>query len=360
MKQKLAIIGTNGLPGRYGGWDQLLNHLTLLLNEKYEIVVYTSSFNAVKGLKEYNGAKIKIIPLKANGIQSVLYDGVSMFDACLKYDILLVLGTSGCIFLPIIKLFNKKVILNPDGAEWKRGKWNKYIKSFLKLSESLGVKLSNLVVADNVVIQNYLKEEYNKDSVLIEYGGDHVKNIVLRPETKSKYNIDDKTYAFKVCRIEPENNIDLILEAFENSKLKLILIGNWNFSNYGKTLREKYIHCENLSLLDPIYEQSTLDELRSNCGIYVHGHSVGGTNPSLVEAMNLGLCCVVYGVDYNIETTENSAIYFNNKTELKNIIDSFVNNKIDTQKIGNDLKSVALERYTWNNIINKYEKLFNN
>lgn len=358
MKQKLAIIGTNGLPGRYGGWDQLLNHLTSSLSDKYEIVVYTSSYNAVKGLKEYNGAKIKIIPLKANGIQSVLYDGVSMFDACLKYDILLVLGTSGCIFLPLIKLFNKKIILNPDGAEWKRGKWNKYIKSFLKLSERLGVKLSDIVVADNIVIQNYLKEEYSKDSVLIEYGGDHVKNIALKSETKLKYDIEDKSYAFKVCRIEPENNIDLILEAFRDLKLKLVLIGNWNFSTYGKTLRDRYNDCENLLLLDPIYEQTILDELRSNCGIYVHGHSVGGTNPSLVEAMNLGLCCIVYGVDYNIETTENSAIYFNNVDDLKNAVNFFIDNKIDALKIGNDLKTLALKRYTWDNIISKYEKLF--
>lgn len=358
MKQKLAIIGTNGLPGRYGGWDQLLNHLTLMLSDKYEIVVYTSSYNAVKGLKEYNGAKIKIIPLKANGIQSVLYDGVSLFDAGLKYDILLVLGTSGCIFLPFIKLFNKKIILNPDGAEWKRGKWNKYIKSFLKLSERFGVNFSTIIVSDNIVIKNYLKEEYNKDSVLIEYGGDHVKKIALQSETKIKYDIQNKSYAFKVCRIEPENNIDLILQAFENSKLKLILIGNWNFSNYGKDLRNKYSSCKNLLLLDPIYDQSTLDELRSNCGIYVHGHSVGGTNPSLVEAMNLGLCCAVFGVDYNIETTENLAIYFNDEDDLKNIINSFIDNIIDAEKVGNDLKSLALKRYTWDTIIGKYEKLF--
>ncbi|MFA9186495.1 DUF1972 domain-containing protein [Flavobacterium magnesitis] len=358
MKKKIAVIGTNGLPGRYGGWDQLLNHLSLMLSDKYEIIVYTSSYNAVKGLKVYNGAKIKIIPLKANGAQSVLYDGISMLDACFKYDVLLVLGTSGCIFLPLIKLFNKKIVLNPDGAEWKRGKWNKYIKSFLKLSEKLGVKLSDVIIGDNVVMQEYLKKEYNKDSVLIEYGGDHVQNVELSTEAKNKYKIEDRKYAFKVCRIEPENNIDLILEAFKDSKLTLILIGNWNFSSYGKEIRNKYRDFKNLMLLDPIYEQKTLDELRSNCGIYIHGHSVGGTNPALVEAMNLGLCCVAFGVNYNIETTENSAIYFNNENDLKKIIDSFINNKIDTQKIGNELKSLALKRYTWDNIISKYEKLF--
>ena len=358
IKKKIAIIGTNGLPGRYGGWDQLLNHLTYSLSDKYEIVVYTSSYTAIKGLKEYNGAKIKIIPLKANGAQSVLYDGISIIDACFKYDILLILGTSGCIFLPLTKIFNKKIILNPDGAEWKRGKWNKYIKAFLKLSERLGVNLSDTVIADNAVIQEYLKKEYGKDSVLIEYGGDHVLTVDLSSVAKNKYQIEDRKYAFKVCRIEPENNIDLILEAFKDSKLILVLIGNWNFSNYGVELRKKYNNFENLRLLDPIYEQNTLDELRSNCGIYIHGHSVGGTNPSLVEAMNLGLCCVSYGVDYNIETTENSALYFNSVTDLKAIVNDFLDGKIDAQLIGSNLKSIAIKRYTWDNIISKYDKEF--
>ena len=357
--KKIAIIGTNGLPGRYGGWDQLLNHLTNSLSEKYEIIVYTSSYNAVKGLKEYNGAKLKVIPLKANGIQSVLYDGISMLDASFKYDILLVLGTSGCIFLPIIKLFNKKIILNPDGAEWKRGKWNYLIKSFLKLSETFGVKLSSVVVADNVVIQNYIKEKYNRNSELIEYGGDQVINEPLSSKTAEKYNIIEKKYAFKVCRIEPENNINLILEAFKETTLKLILIGNWNFSKYGIELRKKYIKFENLILLDPIYDQRTLDELRSNCGLYIHGHSVGGTNPSLVEAMNLGLCCVVFNVDYNRETTENSALYFKDNQELKNIISDFLNEKINTELTEQKLKNIAIRRYKWKNIVDKYDQLFN-
>jgi glycosyltransferase involved in cell wall biosynthesis len=357
-KKKIAIIGTNGLPGRYGGWDQLLNHLTSSLSDKYEIIVYTSSYNAVKGLKEYNGAKLTIIPLKANGFQSVLYDGVSMLDACLKYDILLVLGTSGCVFLPLTKVFNKKIILNPDGAEWKRGKWNYLVKSFLKLSEKLGVILSDIVVADNIVIQDYIKEKYSKNSVLIEYGGDHVINESLSLETAQKYDIERKKYAFKVCRIEPENNIDLILEAFKDAKLKLILIGNWAFSKYGVDLKDKYKSFDNLVLLDPIYDQRTLDELRSNCGVYVHGHSVGGTNPSLVEAMNLGLCCAVFDVNYNRETTENAALYFSNIQELKNLTSDFLNNKINSELIGSNLKSIANKRYTWESIINKYEQLF--
>ncbi|HUH33988.1 MAG TPA: DUF1972 domain-containing protein [Daejeonella sp.] len=358
MKIKIGIIGTNGLPGRYGGWDQLLNHLTSNLRDRFSFIVYTSSHDAVEGLEEYNGARLKIIKLKANGMQSVLYDAVSMLHAAFKYDVLLVLGTSGCIFLPLIKLFNKKVILNPDGAEWKRGKWSKPVKWFLKVSEEFGIKYSDVVIADNKIIQQYIAATYSKPAELIEYGGDNAAFVPMSAETALKYNIEPGNYAFKVCRIEPENNIDLILESFKNSTLKFILIGNWNFSNYGKNLRLQYKEYANLYLLDPIYDQKTLDELRGNCGLYIHGHSVGGTNPSLVEAMNLGLCCVVYNVDYNRETTENQALYFNDSDELTKVLNEYEKGRVNTGLYRERMKEIAERRYFWDLIVEKYAKLF--
>lgn len=357
--KKIAIIGTNGLPGRYGGWEQLLNHLTYQLQDEYSITVYTSKYNAIEGIKEFNGAKIKIIPLKANGVQSIPYDIISMIDATIhKFDILLILGTSGCIFLPFLKPFTKKLILNIDGAEWKRGKWNNFAKWFLKISEKLGVAFSDVVISDSKVIQDYVFDTYNKKSELIEYGGDNVKFVDLFNETSIKYDIKKKSYAFKVCRIEPENNLDMILEAFSKIDFKIIIIGNWNNSEYGKNLRNIYLKYRNLILLDPIYEQEILDELRGNCALYIHGHSVGGTNPSLVEAMSLKLCCIVYNVSYNVETTENKALYFSNSNELSNLINLYKSGSIDSDEYGNNLYEIAKKRYVWSIIVEKYRKLF--
>lgn len=361
MKKKtIAIIGTNGLPGRYGGWDQLMNNLTSDLRDEFNFTVYTSSYNAVEGVKEVNGAKIKIINLKANGWQSVPYDVVSLFDASLKYDILLILGTSGCIVLPLVRLFRKKLILNPDGAEWKRGKWNTPVKLFLKFSEYIGIKFANRVVADNKVISQYIENTHGKKPALIEYGGDNAKFVTLKDETERQYKIKKGKYAFKVCRIEPENNIDLILDAFSKVSMKLILIGNWEFSDYGKKLRNSYADQDNMQLLDPIYHQETLDELRSNCGLYIHGHSVGGTNPSLVEAMNLGLCCLIYDVDYNRETSENKALYFKDREQLIELVGLFQQNKLDTAKICMEMSTVASRRYKWSKIVQKYREVFLN
>lgn len=357
-KKEIAIIGTNGLPGRYGGWDQLLNHLTINLRESFSFVVYTSSYNAVRGLKEYNGAKLKVIPLKANGMQSILYDAISLFHAALFYDILLVLGTSGCIFLPFIRLFGKKIILNPDGLEWKRGKWSKPVQKFLLISEKFGIKYSDVIIADNKKIQEYIYEVYKKDSILIEYGGDNAAYIPMSKETENKYSIESNKYAFKVCRIEPENNIDLILEAFINSQLTFLLVGNWNNSRYGRNIRLKYSGYKNLKLLDPIYDQQCLDELRGNCLVYIHGHSVGGTNPSLVEAMNLGLICVVFNVEYNVETTENSALYFDSTFELLKVLKDIETGKVDIIRYKTKMEEIGKRRYTWNRITEKYAEVF--
>ena len=359
MKRKVGIIGTNGLPGKYGGWDQLVNHITKNLKDDFSFIVYTSYATADPDIKEYNGAKLKIVHFKANGIQSIPYDIVSMLYAIITCDVLFICGTSGCIFLPFIRLFGKKIVLNPDGQEWKRKKWSKPVQWFLKLSESVGIKFSTVIVADNVKIQEYILDNYKKHSSLIEYGGDHVINLDLSTKTANKYDISNGKYAFKVCRIEPENNIHLILEAFKIKKnIDLLIIGNWNFSDYGRDLKNRYQRYENLKLIDPIYDQHTLDELRSNCGLYIHGHSVGGTNPSLVEAMNLRLCIVAFNVDYNIETTENSALYFKGEKELLKILDDFENNFIDLEKYKNKMKEIALRRYRWSLITDKYAKVF--
>lgn len=359
MKISVSIIGSNGLPGRYGGWDQLMNHLTDRLKNSISFTVYTSSHNAVPGLTHFNDAKIRVVKLKANGIQSIPYDGFSIFESVFKRrDVLLILGVSGCIFLPFARIFSKKIILNIDGAEWKRGKWNWFIKYFLKISEAVGVLFSDIVIADNEVIKNYVFEKYGKKSELIAYGGDHVKRIQMSSKAMHAYNISPKKYAFTVCRIEPENNIQLILEAFANVDLTLVIIGNWNNSNFGVELRQKYKYFKNMRLLDPIYDQERLDEIRGNCMLYIHGHSVGGTNPSLVEAMSLALPCIAFDVSYNKETTESKAVYFSSVQELLVSINLLTNDENGRNKVAKDMLEVASRRYRWSNIVESYKVLF--
>ena len=306
-------------------------------------------------MDEYKGARLKYVPLKANGVQSIPYDIISMMRSISGYDAVLVLGVSGCIFLPIFKLFcRKKVIVNIDGLEYRRAKWKGWVKRFLKLSEKIAVRFADVIITDNKGIQDYVLQEYKKETTLIAYGGNHA--LIDTPQEREaeimkQYGLEKGNFSMCVCRIEPENNCHLTLEAFKNNKEKLVFIGNWNRNGYSKKLKEEYGGCSNIILLESIYDLDILYTLRKNTRFYIHGHSAGGTNPSLVEAMFFGRPILSFDVIYNRETTGNKAHYYKSIEELQEL----VSQKVDNGKV---LQKIAQERYTWAQIASEYEALY--
>lgn len=159
--KRLAIIGSHGLPPRYGGFETFADNLVKSLNSIFDISVYCSSRDYQHKKPSYNGAKLIYLPLKANGIQSIFYDILSILHALRYADVLLVLGVSGCIIFPFLRIFsNKKILVNIDGLEWSRDKWSRIAKTFLKLSERLAIRYASAVIVDNEEIQRYAMEEY--------------------------------------------------------------------------------------------------------------------------------------------------------------------------------------------------------
>jgi len=358
-KKKIAIIGTVGVPANYGGFETLAEHLIEDLGQKHNITVYCSGKKYPKSerVSSYKGAKLKYLPLDANGIQSIPYDTISILHALFFADVLLVLGVAGAWILPFVRLFTKKkIIISIDGIEWKRDKWNVLAKWYLFWAEGLAVKYSHIDISDNEAIQDYTAARYGSLSRIIEYGADHTLKVPITKEAILQYSFLKDRYAFKVCRIEPENNVHTILDAFtKTDKMPLVIVGNWDKSAYGQSLKEQYSGHPNIYILDPIYNQEKLDVLRSNAALYIHGHSAGGTNPSLVEAMYLGLPILAYGVSYNRVTTENRAIYFENQEDLIVEMNELYTAKLKT--MGAEMEKIAKRRYTWSHIAFKYELL---
>ncbi len=242
---KVAIIGTVGVPANYGGFETLVEQLVRHnKSEDLQYAVYCSkkSYNDERWV--YHGAKTEYVGLNANGMQSIPYDILSLIKASRNSDVVLVLGVSGCAFLPVFRLFSKKkLVINIDGLEHRRDKWNKWVRKFLKFSEKQAVKYGDVIVTDNKGITDYVMEEYGKPSELIAYGGDHVLTDVdeeLTEKVLNDYNIAKNQYALGICRIEPENNVHTILNAFEEAKKKIVFIGNWQKSEYGMSLAAKY------------------------------------------------------------------------------------------------------------------------
>lgn len=362
MAQKipsLAVVGTVGLPAKYGGFETLVEQLMPHIENDFDVTIYCSSkfYKKEDRVPNYGKAKLKYLPFKANGIQSIPYDIISIIHAAFKSDLILILGVSGCLILPFVKFFTrKKVFVNIDGIEWKRNKWNFFVKTFLRYSEIFAVETAEAIITDNQVICDYMEAAYKYKSHLIEYGGDQAQHVSVTDNAIIDYNFLSAKYAFTVCRIEPENHIHILLEAMsQQSKLQLVIIGNWNNSEYGADLKKQYQGLDHIHLLDPIYELTTLNTIRSNCYIYLHGHSAGGTNPSLVEAMNLGLPIIAYDVMYNMETTEKKALYFKDKDELLEHIKNLTEEKIKT--LSSQMLEIAKRRYTWKVIAGKYKDM---
>jgi len=358
-KSKLGIIGIVGIPAKYGGFETLVHHLVLQLNQSFDITVYNSqeAYTASEQVEHWQGAKMVYLPLKANGFQSVFYDLYAMLKAVRTCNFLLVLGVSAGLFFPFFKLFSKKkIIVNIDGLEWRRPKWNWFARNYLLLSEMIACRFADEIVTDNRILKEYVKIRYNRVSTLVEYGADHTEKQDIQKTDLSNYPFLKGDYAFKVARIEPENNIHLILEAFsKKTDMNFVLVGNWDASTYGEKIRAKYKSFDHLHLLDPIYETQKLDVLRSNAKIYVHGHSAGGTNPSLVEAMYLSIPVIAFDVLFNRVTTNNQAIYFETSQDLLNILQGL--DRYPLYTVAENLKAIADRQYSWKNIAQRYAKI---
>jgi glycosyltransferase involved in cell wall biosynthesis len=358
--KRIAIIGTVGVPGRYGGFETLAHQLVNNLADDFEIKVYCSKHAYTKNERPryFNKARLYYLPFNANGIQSIIYDFISIIHALFVADTLVILGVSGGLLLPLVRLFTrKKIIVNIDGLEWRRAKWNKFAKKFLRFSERVAVRWSHADITDNEAIKRYTSIHYQTLSQLIEYGADHAKKVEITEAYSKKYSFIHQPYAFKVARIEPENNIHVVLETFASLSQKLVIVGNWEASEYGKKLKDTYKKCQNIYIIDPIYNQTELDVLRSNCLLYVHGHSAGGTNPSLVEAMYLALPVLAFDCAYNRATTEGKALYFKDSRELAQLIKT--NSISEIMEMKSAMREIALERYTWHKIATKYKQLIN-
>lgn len=358
MKQ-VAIVGIQGVPAKYGGFETLVENI---IGENCSPEVEYTVFCSRKDYSVYpegdKGVKLRYIPwFHANGAQSTPYDILSMLHTLRGFDTVVILGVSGCIFLPVYRLlFRKRLVVNIDGLEHRRAKWGRFAKWFLRTSEAMAVRYADVVVADNKGIQDYVNVTYRKPSVLIAYGGDHVLREVSaerQEEILKEYGLTSGTYSISVCRIEPENNSHVILEAFADMPGKqLVFIGNWNRSEYSRSLRDKYGGKKNIILPDSIYDLDVLYTLRNHCKQYIHGHSAGGTNPSLVEAMHFGKPILAYDVVYNRETTEGKAHYFKTKEDIVRFL------LLKEGKDGHSMAEIAQRRYRWKLVAKQYEELY--
>ena len=355
---KVGILGTRGIPNTYGGFEQFAEHLALgLVQRGHQVLVYTSNINPYKE-KEWHGVKLircRNWEDKFGTAGQFIYDLNCINDARKqKFDVLLHLGYSSDSIWHRLWPRETINIVNMDGLEWKRAKYSKLSQKFLKKAERWAVLHADHLISDSIEIKKYLLSQYQKNSTFIPYGAD-----VFTEQDASLLNalsLQPWQYFLMVARLEPENNIEMIIEGVLGSRQTgpLIIVGTPT-TPLGKKLQRKYSD-KRIQLLGAIYDQVLLNNLRFFSRLYFHGHSVGGTNPSLLEAMGCGCRIAAHDNVFNRAILEYGADYFTTADQVAQITNqSYHEPAADNRREANLQKIQSV--YSWTSVIDEYEKL---
>lgn len=351
---KLAIVGSRGIPATYGGFETFAEEIAQKIISR-EIVVEVYCDRAEEPLDCYKGIKLRYSFFQKSK-NPILFYFDCIVRAALSSDVLLLLGVGGSFFYIIPKLLGKYIITNVDGVESGRNKWSFIPRMYIKAADYLSMHLSDVIIADSIAIMQYIISVYRiskKKVKVIEYGA--YLNTSRRPDILNKYGLLHNAYYLVVARLEPENNIHVIIEGYERSQTdkKLVIIGNLSQTNYVKGLM-KYKN-DRILFLGGIYNREELKGIRSSCFAYIHGHSVGGTNPSLLEAMGSGNITICHDNVFNREVTNSQMYYFHDILELAGLLHSIegIDQDILEQKRRFARKRIT-DHYNWDRIADQY------
>ena len=377
------IIGSKGIPAKYGGYETFVENLTRY-QQNNDIKYHVACLGTDENEFEHNNAHCFNIKVPNIGPAKAIFYDVKAFQYCLKYIknnnlkncIIYVLTCRiGPFYKKLVKKAHKlqcKVFLNPDGHEWLRAKWPIPVRKYWKYSEKKMVKNSDLIICDSINIESYICDaykEYSPKTTYIAYGADVKKSILSDNDPKllgwyKKFDVKPNEYYLSVGRFVPENNFEIMIREFmkSNTKKDFVLITNVEENKLFKMLKDKYHFDKDprIKFVGTVYDSELLKKIRENAYGYFHGHSVGGTNPSLLEALASTKLNILYDVGFNRECGGESALYFNEQNlSLASVInkcDLFTESQI---KVYNELSTnEILNRYSWNSIVNKYEHTF--
>jgi glycosyltransferase involved in cell wall biosynthesis len=353
---KIGILGTRGIPNRYGGFEQCAEKLALgLVGRGHDVSVYNSSRHEYKA-SEWNG--VHIIHCfdpegKLGTAGQFIYDLNCINDARRrKFDVLLQLGyTSNSVWW--WRWPSCPNVVNMDGLEWKRSKYSPRVQRFLRKAEAWAAKHGDVLVADSTGIQEHLQDAYNRPSTFIPYGAE----LFSEPEAArlEDYGVEPYSYHLLIARMEPENNIETVLQGFLKSTSgdPLLVVGGLG-NAYGKELAARYGGEARVRFLGAIYDATVINNLRYFSHLYFHGHSVGGTNPSLLEAMACSALIAAHDNVFNRAVLEEEAFYFTDAERLARVIDG-VRAKREYPEMLSANRHRIVERYNWPRIVEEYE-----
>ncbi len=359
---RLALMGTRGVPARYGGFETFAEQLsTRLVARGHEVTVYSRCgiFDRYGALEDYRGVKRRQVPTIFHKYLETPLSGLTTFIDALfqRYDGILLCNAANSPFAPILKLKGVPLLINVDGIERDRAKWNKLGKAWYLLGERASVLLATRLVSDAEVIADYYRSAYGCGSEVIPYG----VHPVVRPagEALAKFGLKPKGYILYVSRLEPENNALGVIEAYNklSPEMPLVIVGD---APYAQEYKEQLKAAASPNVVFTGFQfGDAYEEFQSNCYCYVQATEVGGTHPALVESMSYGNCVIANGTPENLEVIGDAALAYdkNNFTRLSEVLASVLADQGLVEHFGRKARERALSRYSWDAVVSRYETL---
>jgi glycosyltransferase involved in cell wall biosynthesis len=355
---KIAMVGTRGVPARYGGFETCIEEVGYRLADRgHEVVVYCRGAKPEEQLPEYRGMRlVHLGAMRKRSLETLSHTALSAFHLVRhRTDVALVFNAANAPFLPVIRAARIPLATHVDGLEWQRGKWGPMGQRYYKLAEKLSVRWSDALIADAQGIADYYRETFDAPTDLIAYGAPIIGNG--GGSRLAELGLSQQQYHLVVARFEPENHVDVIVEGYVKSSatLPLIVVGSAPYADE-YTQKVTALADDRVRLLGGVWDQELLDQLYANSLTYLHGHSVGGTNPSLLRAIGAGAAVTAFDVVFNREVLNTAGTYFRTPDDVAARIEESEADPAATGARG-ELSRRRAAQYDWNDVADKYEKL---
>jgi len=356
---KISMLGTRGVPAQYGGFETAVEEIGARLVERgHDITVYCR--NTQQELRTYRGMNLRNLPaIRLRSAETLSHTALSMIQVLQdRPDVALVFNMANSPLLPALSVSGIPAALHVDGMEWQRGKWEGLGRRYYKAAERFGVKFADALIADSGGIADYYRQRYRVSARKIAYGTE-IRTLEVKGELPIA-GVFARQYHLIVARWVPENNLDVLMSGYSKSSAQhpLLIVGDAAYdSPYAQQLRAIADQDHRIRLLGAIYDQDLLNTLYSGALSYLHGHSVGGTNPSLLRAMGSGVPVTAFDVVFNREVLGDTGTYFRHQQQVTRQVEMYESDVADGRARAVAAQERARSRYDWALVASQYESL---
>ncbi|ODT21835.1 DUF1972 domain-containing protein [Microbacterium sp. SCN 69-37] len=357
---RIAMIGTRGVPASYGGFETAVEEVGKRLVERgHDITVYTRGSEHRE--REYLGMRVVHLPaLRQKQLETLSHTGLSALHAVSRKapDAAFVFNAANSPFVPLLRARGIPVALHMDGLEWKRSKWGARGRAYYRWAEQFGVRSADALIADAPGIADYYADQFGVPTELIRYGAPIIESAPIDGITALGLRPDG--YHLVVARFEPENHVLEIVEGYRASgaAAPLVVVGSAPYAaEYTQRIHTAAAGDPRIRLLGGVFDQDLLDALYFHARTYVHGHSVGGTNPSLLRAMGAGTAVIAWDVNFNRETLDDLGWFFEDASEVERHFTDLELDREQVPTLSAAVQARAKDNFRWDDVATAYENL---